>query len=316
MESLLSLRLEQQNAPRPSLLHVCITNAASQVAYHLSSMVATGRVFGTDTPVQLQLLGSSDVQPCLEGVAMELMDLASPCLAGVLVTSSAKEAFSSVSAAFVLDFPRMAADDNEGEETPEGATEGGEGEATPEGNETSGAVLSPASLLYHRYATIMDFAAHKDVRVVISGQLANTGAAVMARAVASLPKENFVASSSLAEQQARSILAQRLSLNGDNVHQVAIWGRTEGEDVIADVSHAQVQHFQGAIVGPDPFSIPLNKCVFDREWLGVEFPRLLAARHGRREGYRRESWCRGVDLPEAVGLARLMADWHRGGDRR
>lgn len=296
MDSLLSLRLEQQNAPRPTILRVCLTNASSQPAYHLASLVATGRVFGTDTLVQLQLLASPEEQTQLEGVAMELIDLASPSLAGVTVTSSVREAFNSVSAAFILDFPRMVAGDKEGDKAE---------------NERPTTLLSPASLLYHRYATTMDFSAQKDVRVIVSGQLANTGAAIMARSVASIPKENFVASPSLPEQQSRSILAQKLCLNGSDIHQVAIWGKTEGEDVIADVSQTMVRHFQGAIVGPDPFSLPLSRCMFDREWLGVEFPWLLAARHGRKEGYRDGPGCGGVDLAEAVGLARLMTEWHQ-----
>ena len=106
--------------------------------------------------------------------------------------------------------------------------------------------LLDAARLYHRYASLLDYCAQKDVKVVVSGRFANTGASIMARTVTSLPPGSFVASSSQAEQQAKALLAKKLGLNGSDVSQVAVWGRTCGR-VLADVSHTQVQHFRVSV---------------------------------------------------------------------
>ena len=163
-------------------------------------------------------------------------------------------------------------------------------------------------LRYHQYATTLDFCAQKDVKVILSGKYANTGAAIMAKAVTSIPRTSFVACPLLAEAQARSILAQKLNINTADVRQVAIWGRTHGT-VLSDTSHTRVHRFKGAVVGPESFSLPVWQCIFEKEWLSKEFPVMLAARHGRMEGYRSNR----CPLSEAVGLVTLAQDWCNGG---
>ena len=175
-------------------------------------------------------------------------------------------------------------------------------------NQEENRELASSALRYHQYATTLDFCAQKDVKVILSGKYANTGAAIMARAVTSIPRTSFVASPSLVEAQARSILAQRLDVNTADVRQVAIWGRTHGT-VLSDPSHTRVHRFKGAVVGPESFSLPVRQCIFEKEWLSKEFPVLLAARHGGMEGYRSNR----CPLSEAVGLVTLARDWCSGG---
>ena len=289
MDVLKSTQLDWQRAPKPTPLRVCLTNASSATAYHLSFLIATGQVFG-DELVQLQLLDTSDNQEQLQGTAMELTDLASSTLIGVVCTHSLQEAFNSVSAAFILDFPGPREEETELEGL--GGSEAGGSETAPHEK-----MVATASSVFREYARIVDFCSQKDVRVIITGQFANTGAAIMARTVSSIPKENFIASAALVEQQARALLAGKLKLNGSDVQQVAIWGKTR--EGVVDTSQAMVRHFEGAIMGPDPFSLPLDRCLFESDWLDKEFPSLLAARNGR--GQR--------SLTEAVVLGRLMEEW-------
>ena len=61
-------------------------------------------------------------------------------------------------------------------------------------------------------------------------------------------------------------------------------------------------------MGPDPFTLPLTRCEFDRVWLEKDVPRLIVSRHGILEGYRED----GAAVSEAVGLARLGRDWWLG----
>ena len=134
------------------------------------------------------------------------------------------------------------------------------------------------------------------------------GAALIAKLASSLSPSNFAAASSLAEQQARSILASKLRVNASKVEQVGIWGRCYG-NVTLDTSQTRVHNFQGAITGPHPFSLPVERCVSDPRWLREELPKLVSVRHNHMEGYGGET---GGGVSEAVSLADMVAEWCRG----
>ncbi len=53
----------------------------------------------------------------------------------------------------------------------------------------------------------------------------------------------------------------------------------------------------------------LLRCVFESDWVSVEFPSLLSARHGTLTGYHPTSSGGKVSLVEAVGLAGLVRTW-------
>jgi len=61
---------------------VVVTGAAGQIAYSLISMIANGDVFGTKQPVILHLLDIPPAMGVLEGVCMEIDDLALPLVKG------------------------------------------------------------------------------------------------------------------------------------------------------------------------------------------------------------------------------------------
>ena len=368
MNTLLSLKLEQENAPKVNPLRVCVTNASSSVAYHLSAQIATGKVFGEEERVALHLYDcSTDSKDLLEGLALELVDLASPVLHEVRVATSVSEAMDSVSWAFILDHPYQPTAGTKEEENPHddevepsssvngtltvqtSSTAGEEPvsenkqsptdvekqsshtlpviqEATSlekeEENRTESTLLNPtpdtapselvsAARLYHCYGATMDFASQKDIRVIVCGRYANTGAALMAKAVSSIDKSNFIASPCLAEHQAKAIIANKLSLNGADISQVALWGHTCGK-VFADITHVRVMHYPGAVVGPDPYDLPLTRCVFETEWLEGEFSKLFESRHTRMEGYQNSGPIGGASLVEAIGLVKLTKQWREG----
>src|SRR5690625_3812807 len=62
---------------------VDITGAAGQIGYSLLFRIASGELFGANTPVQLRLLEITPALKTLEGVAMELEDCAFPMLDSV-----------------------------------------------------------------------------------------------------------------------------------------------------------------------------------------------------------------------------------------
>ena len=61
-------------------MRIAVTGAAGQVGYALLYRLASGEVFGKDTPVTLHLLELASAMPALEGCVMELEDCAFPRL--------------------------------------------------------------------------------------------------------------------------------------------------------------------------------------------------------------------------------------------
>lgn len=279
---------EKQLSEEPPV-KVCLTNSSCVLAYHLSQLVASGAVVGAQQKVAIHLYDESISTQC-EALSMELQDLASPLVKYVKVTASLQEAFDSISLVFLLDYSYC----NENLKLTSSA-------------DVDEEMLASAALIYQKYAQTLDYVANKDVKVVVSGCFANTGVGVMADCVSSLSPSAFIADPCLAESQAKAVLANKLKLNSSDISKVAVWGRTHGQ-VLADITFTRVAHFLGAVVGPDPFTLPLLRCEFDREWLKEEFPKLVAARHSKLEGYREE----GPAMVEAIGLAKVGSDWRSG----
>lgn len=59
-----------------------VTGAAGQIAYSLLYQLAAGSVFGPNQPINLRLLDIPVMMKVLDGVVMELEDLALPLLRG------------------------------------------------------------------------------------------------------------------------------------------------------------------------------------------------------------------------------------------
>ena len=72
---------------------LCVTGGGGQIAYSLLPSLLSGSVFGEDQPLILHLLDIPPAKTMLEGVQMELEDLAYPLYAGSVCTSDAMEAF-------------------------------------------------------------------------------------------------------------------------------------------------------------------------------------------------------------------------------
>ena len=71
--------------------------------------------------------------------------------------------------------------------------------------------------------------------------------------------------------------------------------------MLVDVSQARVHHYQGAITGPDPFSLPLSHCLHDPAWLATGLSEELSRRWSDEK--------RGRGLSEAVAITELLHIW-------
>lgn len=269
-----TIQLEVAQSKPSDPIIVCITHASCSTAYHLASLLLTQNVF-KDNKLHLMLFDDSSHYELVNALALELQDMATPNLQEITIATSPHEAFTAVSALFILDYNDISE----------------QSVTLPSSQE--------AAKIYTYYAGVIDYSANKNIRVVLVGPYANIGAGIMAHTVNSIDKKQFIASPAVAEYQACSILARKLNISSSDVSQVSIWGTCNSHSMIPDTSHTLVYHYKGSIVGNDSFSLPLDKCLFDKKWLKEDFPNLLTTRYVESKS----------SLVEAVTLTRLMKNW-------
>ena len=77
-------------------VRVAVTGAAGQIGYSLLFRLASGEVFGSDTPVQLHLVELPDAVKFAEGTAMELEDCGFKTLHKINIFDSAEKGFEGI----------------------------------------------------------------------------------------------------------------------------------------------------------------------------------------------------------------------------
>lgn len=74
-----------------------------------------------------------------------------------------------------------------------------------------------------------------------------------------------------------SMASSKQQVNSSCVTDLIIWGHASAPDAVhADLSRAQVHKYDGAVVGPDWFALPVTSLICDEKWLETEFPQQLA----------------------------------------
>ena len=194
---------------------VTVTGAAGNIGYALLFRIASGAVFGPDTPVKLNLLEIPQGVKAAEGTAMELDDCAFPLLAGVDIYDDPKAAFQGTNAAFLVGaMPRRA------------------------GMERADLLEANAGIFGPQGKAINDGAA-EDVRVLVVGNPANTNATIAAHAAGDVPASRFTAMMRLDHNRAISQLAHTTGAAVADVKNLVVWGN-HSADQYPDVSYATV----------------------------------------------------------------------------
>ncbi|KAL4229100.1 putative malate dehydrogenase 1B [Mactra antiquata] len=239
-------------------LNVCITNASSGVCYSLLDSLCKGDVLGKDVELVIKLFDNESKKEYLEGVAMEICDLAYGLSRGVKVETNAKDAFKDCSAIILLD-------------------------DIPQGEKSKDDWIKENADLFVNYAKIIDEVALKSVRVLVAGSgPVNFNAYMMIKNAPSIPRQNIVALSRLIENHSKAVIAERLKVNTACVVDLIIWGNPHGQHY-TDVSNSRVHKYDGAIVGPDSFSVSGPEMVFDKKWLETEYLELVKTKQDRAE---------------------------------
>ena len=217
-----------------SPLRVAVTGAAGQIGYALVFRIASGQMFGPDTPVQLRMLEITPALGALEGVAMELDDGAFPLLAGMELTDDPVTAFEGANMVCLV-----------------GAKPRGPGMERADLLKDNGAIFTGQGRAIAE-------AAADDVRVAVVGNPANTNALIAASNAEGVPTGRFTAMVRLDENRAKSQLAKKAGVPVADVTNLAVWGNH---------SPTMVPDFENARIGGKS----ATEVITDRDWLEGEF---------------------------------------------
>ncbi|MGN6299853.1 MAG: malate dehydrogenase [Angustibacter sp.] len=205
---------------------VAVTGAAGQIGYSLLFRIASGALLGPDTPVELRLLEITPALKALEGVVMELDDCAFPLLSGVQIGDDAETVFDGVSLALLVGArPR---------------TKGME----------RGDLLEANGAIFTTQGKALNAAAADDVKVLVTGNPANTNALIAMSNAPDIPNERFTALTRLDHNRAIAQLAAKTGASVSEIRKMTIWGNHSATQY-PDVFHAEVRGQNAAEVVDD-----------------------------------------------------------------
>ena len=220
---------------------VAVTGAAGQICYSLLFRIASGSLLGPDQPVELRLLEITPALKALEGVVMELDDCAFPLLSKVEIGDDATKVFDGVSLAMLVGArPRTAGMER-------------------------GDLLSANGAIFTAQGKALNEVAADDVRVLITGNPANTNALIAMSNAPDIPSERFNALTRLDHNRAITQVAQKAGVPVTSVSHMTIWGNHSATQY-PDLFHAQIDGKNAAEV------------INDQTWVENDFIPTVAKR--------------------------------------
>lgn len=197
-------------------VHIAVTGAAGQISYSLLFRLAAGSLLGPDQPIVLHLLEIPQAMGALEGVVMELKDCAYRLLHRIEITDDPKAAFRNVDYAFLV-----------------GARPRGPGMERKD-------LLQANAEIFSVQGRALNEVANRDVKVLVTGNPANTNALIAIKNAPNLKPENFSAMTRLDHNRAISQLAEKCGVLTTDVKNVIIWGNHSSTQY-PDIHHAKVK---------------------------------------------------------------------------
>jgi len=194
---------------------IAVTGAAGQICYSLLFRIASGALLGPNTPVELRLLEITPALKALEGVVMELDDCAYSTLAKVEIGDDPHKVFEGVNLAMLVGaMPRKAGMER-------------------------GDLLSANGAIFTAQGKALNAVAADDVKVLITGNPANTNALIAQSNAPDIPAERFNALTRLDHNRAMSQLAHKVQSPVTAISHMTIWGNHSATQY-PDLFHAEV----------------------------------------------------------------------------
>lgn len=195
---------------------IAVTGAAGQISYSLLFRLATGEFLGPDQPVVLHLLEIPQAMGTLEGVVMELNDCAYPLLHRIEISDDPRVAFKDIDFAFLV-----------------GARPRGPGMERKD-------LLQVNAEIFATQGKALNEVASRAVKVLVTGNPANTNAFIAINNAPDLSPRNFAAMTMLDHNRAISQLAQKCGALPADVKRIVVWGN-HSTTQYPDIHHALVK---------------------------------------------------------------------------
>ncbi len=213
---------------------VAVTGAAGQIGYSLLFRIASGSMLGPDQPLELRLLEITPALKALEGVVMELDDCAFPLLSKVDIGDDPKTIFDGANLACLV-----------------GARPRTKGMERRDLLEANGGIFKPQGQALNDHAA-------DDIKVLVTGNPANTNALIAMRNAPDIPAERFNALTRLDHNRAKAQLAAKTGASVNDITHMTIWG-----------NHSATQY-------PDLFNTLIRgqsaaELINDQQWLESTF---------------------------------------------
>jgi malate dehydrogenase len=215
-------------------IRVAVTGAAGQIGYALVFRIASGAMFGPDTPVALNLIEIEPALGALNGVAMELDDCAFPLLTDMVLTADANEGFRDVNVACLV-----------------GAKPRGPGMERADLLKDNGGIFTGQGRAIAANAA-------SDIKVAVVGNPANTNSLIAAANADGVPTDRFTAMVRLDQNRALTQLAQKAGVPVSDVTNLTIWGNH---------SPTMVPDYENALIG----GRPATEVIDDADWFESDF---------------------------------------------
>lgn len=222
-------------------IRVAVTGAAGRIGTSLIFPIASGDVFGKDTPVIIQLLELPGALGKLRGVEMELRDSGFPLLRDVVATDDANVAFQDADALFLV-----------------GSKPRGPGMERAD-------LLNDNGKIFIGQGKAIDAVASADARVVVVGNPCNTNAFIASQMVKRVPKANFTAMTRLDQNRALAQISAKAGVTVGAIGNLAVWGN-HSPTMYADYTN-------GTINGRK-----IADAISDQDWLNNSFLKTVGQR--------------------------------------
>ncbi|MBI1322282.1 malate dehydrogenase [bacterium] len=224
-------------------VRVAVSGANGNIGYALIFRLASGQIFGPQTPVSLRLLEITPFLPNLQGTIMELEDCAFPTLADVQASDKAEVAFADADWVILVGgMPRK------------------------DGMSRADLIRANGPIFTGQGKAINDVAS-ADARILVVANPCNTNALIAKSHAPRIKPENWFAMTRLDQNRAASLLAAKAGVNVGQVTRMAIWGNH---------SDTQYPDYKNARIGGKP----VTEVISDHAWLEETFIPTVAKRGG------------------------------------
>ena len=259
---------------------IAVTGAAGQISYSLLFRLAAGDLLGPDQPVVLRLLEIPQALQALQGVLMELEDCAFPLLHKVVATDNPEVAFDNVDYVFLV-----------------GAKPRRQGQLRSD-------LLLENAPIFAAQGKALNEVANRNVKVLVTGNPANTNALVALSHAPDLAPGCFAAMTMLDHKRAVSQLAIKCGVPPRDIKNMTVWGNHSCTQ-FPDLSHAKVKGLDALSLVEGDWIV--NEFIPTVQYRGTEVIKIRgqssAASAANAAIAHMATWINGTDADDWVSMA-------------